>query len=509
MTRFEAPTRTRRRGLAATALALVVALLAVGSPLAASADVVGTGPGTVSGTVTQTGGEPLAGAQVIISNSIGEGTIFNAYTLSDAAGHYEFTGLEVGNYSLSSHNTNFQNVPGQQVSISEATPAATADFEFAPFVVGLGTISGLVTGDGAPLAGQFISVQNYATGQSQFTVSDENGLYEFSGLSNGTWNFASPWAPGYQYLYPAPVELTDAAPSATRDFPFVSYPTGTSSITGALTDAATGAPIQGVNVSLYGVDVAQSANAGTDETGSYSFPSLPAGTYVLNFFAFDYLGPSAEVTVAEGETVTFDRALVATNASISGRVTGPNGVPVVGEYVEAHTEAGAFAGAVTDENGDYLIIGVGAVGYTLSVGGPGTPFDRVQRPVTPVANETIVENFTLQARTTGSFGGWVLDVNGEYYNEPVCVTLFGSKNKKPLAEVVTIGEDFGDGSWSFNDLKPGSYTAEFRDCDDDPKTKFDKVFLGGVKKHKDATYVTVVAGVDSFENTVTLTPRGH
>lgn len=509
MTQTEAPTRLRRRGLAATALALVVALFAVATPLSASADVVGTGPGTVSGTVTKTGGEPLEGIQVIVSQSAGEATVFHAYTFTDAAGHYEFSGVDAGAYDVSTYSPNYQNVPRQQATVSETVPTAIADFVFVPFDVGVGTISGLVTGDGVPLSGQFVSVHNYSTGQSAYSSSDANGLYEFTGLPNGTWSFSSPSAPQYQYLYPAPVELTDAAPNATRDFPFVSYPTGTSTIAGVLSDSATDAPIQGASITLFGTDVPQISSTITDENGDYTFASIPAGSYSVIIWAIGYLAPTPHVTVAEGATATLDHALVATNASISGRVTGPNGVPVVGEYVDAHTETGAFAGAVTDENGDYLITGVGAVEYTLSVGGPGTPYDRVQRTVTPVAHETITENFTLAARTTGSISGWVLTPAGDYYSQPVCVTLYGSKNKKPLAKVVTIGEDFGDGSWSFYDLKPGSYTAEFRDCDDDPATKYDKVFLGGVKKHKDATYVTVVAGVDSYENNVTLTPKGH
>ena len=201
MTRFEAPARLRRRGVAAMALALVVALVSAGAPLSASADVVGTGPGTISGTVTETGGQPLEGIQVIASQTAGQSTVFHAYTFTDAAGHFEFSGVDAGTYDLSTYNSSYQNVPWQQATVSETVSTATVDFVFVPFEIGVGTISGLVTGDGVPLSGQFISVFNYATGQGAYASSDENGLYEFSGLPNGTWSFSSPSAPGLSLIH--------------------------------------------------------------------------------------------------------------------------------------------------------------------------------------------------------------------------------------------------------------------------------------------------------------------
>jgi hypothetical protein len=194
---------------------------------------------------------------------------------------------------------------------------------------------------------------------------------------------------------------------------------------------------------------------------------------------------------------------------VSGHVQTASGAPVEGIWVAANSINNGFgSGGVTDANGDYVISGIGAVEYTLTVGGPGTPYEAQEVSVLPVANGDVVVDFTLLARTTGSLGGWVLGENGDVLNSPVCATLYGSKNKKPLAEVVTIGVDFGDGTYTFADLKPGSYTVQFRDCDDDPKTKFDKVYLGGVKNYKDATFVTVVAGEDNYQNDVVL-PQRH
>jgi hypothetical protein len=184
-----------------------------------------------------------------------------------------------------------------------------------------------------------------------------------------------------------------------------------------------------------------------------------------------------------------------------------DGTPIVGIYVDAHTTDGNFGGAVTDENGDYVITDLGAVDYTLTVGGLGTPYKQKQKTVTAVANGNATANFTLKNRTTGALGGMVFAPGGEYYSAPVCVSLYTATKKNPIAEVLTYGPEYGDGTYSFGSVKPGSYTVKFEDCDADPAKLFDATYLGGAKTKQDATFVTVVAGVDSWENNLTFGPR--
>lgn len=500
-------TPSRWRSILAT-LTLVGALVASGAALPANAVDIGTGPGVISGTATASDGQPIAGVFVGASVSFGEGTAFWATATTDAAGYFEFTQLALGyTYDLQATLSGYQPTPHQSPTLTEASPTATANFVFLPFAVGVGTIGGHVTADGVPLAGKDVTAYENFTGQNVFGVTDENGFYQFTGLANGQWQ-VSVWAGGdYQPLYPTSVQLTDAAPAAAVNFPFVSWPVGTASISGIVTDSATGEPLANAQVSIFAQNPPHSSYAWTDELGAFTVALLPEGTYSLNFWVSGYLHASAEVQALADQTVTVDRALVATNATISGRVTGPDGAPVAGVYVDAHTLDGNIGGSTTDENGNYVLSDLGAVPYTLTVG--GGLYTQQQRVVTPLANGDVTADFSLVYRTTGSLGGWVLLPDGEYYNKPVCATLYSSKTKKPLGEAVTIGEDFGDGSYAFFDLKPGKYTVEFRDCDSDPKTKFDKVFLGGVKNFKDATIVTVVAGQDTWDNSVTLTPRNN
>jgi hypothetical protein len=281
---------------------------------------------------------------------------------------------------------------------------------------------------------------------------------------------------------------------------------GTASILGVLTDSVSGEVLPGVTISLSGVDVPHSSLATTDETGAYSFDSLPEGNYYLSIYAPGHLSLYIQSIHAPSDApVTLDLALVPTTSTISGHIVGPDGTPAIGVGVLANEAGGNGTFAQTDENGDYVLTDVAAVPYTVSVGGQGTPYKLKDKVVTPAVNGNATANFTLKDRKTGTFGGAVLGPDGEWYQKAVCVSLYSSKSKHAIDEVATWGPDFGDGSYYFTNVKPGAYTVSFSDCDNDPAVKFDTVFLGGVKTYKDATFVTIAAAEDTLTNDFTLT----
>ena len=491
-------TRPRWRSLLAS-LTLVGALVATSAALPATADVVGTGPGTISGTVTATGDGPLAGVFVNVSQSAGEGTSFSASTTTDASGHYEFSGLDAGTYAVQANAYGYQYLPGQQAEVSEAAPTATVDFTFVPFAIGVGTISGHVTADGVPLAGTNVTASSFATGQNLSTTSDENGYYEIDALAEGQWNISAYAGGDYQYLNIPAVEITAGTPTVTVDVPFLSWPVGTSIISGVLKDSATHAPIPNVSISAFGIDVAQSSGTTTDAAGAFNFTLLPAGTYSLNFIAIGYLSVVAEVHVAEGQSVTVNRSLIPANATISGQVSDQSGAPIAGIYVDAHTEDGNFGGAVTDENGQYVMSELGAVSYTLNIGGVSTLYVHKDKTVTAKANKNVKANFTLKKRTTGAILGFVTDATTGAQLEGFCVTVFKA-NKKVI---VTTGVSYADGTYTIDELAPGSYKVKFNDCDH-TKPKYAKEFYGEVDNWQDATPIAVVAGVDFYDGNISL-----
>ena len=494
----------RRPAAIAVVLALVAALLSFAAPLSASAVVVGDGPGTISGTVTAADGSPLAGTSVYI----GGPAIASAWTDDD--GHYEASGLALGDYFVATYPGGYQQVPSQNVSLTDVSTTATANFVVVPYATGTGAISGHVTADGAPLANHSVTAYQQSSGQNVFGVTDESGFFEFTGLASGGWTVISNAGPEYQYLYPPTVQLTGSSPSAVIDLPYVSWPVGTSSITGIVTDTATGEPIAGVQVSAFGENVSRSYTTLSDENGTYVLELLPADNYYLGSFGPGYLGTYNEdaVAVAADQSVSFDFALIAANATISGHVKGPNGSPVAGINVQANSGDGNGSGALTDDNGDYVITGLGGgIEYSVSVGGAGTSYKLKEKAKTAVANGNVTVSFTLKSRTTGSIGGFVLAPSGEGYSAAVCASLYKSGKHNPIAEVTTYGSQLGDGTYSFYDLKPGTYTVQFEDCDADPLKAFDTAFLGGTTLRADATVVTIAAGEDSWGNDFTVEPR--
>jgi hypothetical protein len=496
--------RPRWRSIIAT-FALAGALVATTSAMSATADVVGTGPGTISGTVTSTDGQPVAGASVSVSSASTDGG-----TTTDAFGYYELSGITLNDSTYFNVWANgYEAVPGHFETLTEASPTRQLDYILTPFETGVGTVSGHITGDGAPLAGLTVWASNNSTGQSVTAVSDENGFYVIADLPNGQWQIYTFAGNQYQTAQSPIVNITNSAPDASANIAFLSYPSGTSAITGVLTDALTGEPVPNVNISLSGTEVPQYGNDTTNTAGEFSFDSLPAGTFHLWFYAVGYLEFYEDIEVAVDETVTADRTLVAKNATASGHLQLANGTPIAGVWVQAQSINGNGGSGVSDENGDYVISDLGAVAYTLSVGGFGTPYDLKEKTITAVANGDVTANFTLVPRTTGSLIGYVYQPDGNAYLAPVCATLYSEKTKKAVAERYIDGEHYGADEFYFENLKPGKYTVEIRDCDDDPKTKFDKVFLGGVKKLKDATFVTIAAAEDSWGHGIEFAPRSH
>ena len=129
--------------------------------------------------------------------------------------------------------------------------------------------------------------------------------------------------------------LTEGAPNATVDLAFVSYPSGSSTVSGVLTNRSTGDPIAGVNLYLSGSDVPQNQSASTNEAGEFSFNLLPAGTFFVSYSADGYVEFNEDITVGDNESVVANRTLVPKDSAISGHLRLANGTPVADTWVNA------------------------------------------------------------------------------------------------------------------------------------------------------------------------------
>jgi protocatechuate 3,4-dioxygenase beta subunit len=162
------------------------------------------------------------------------------------------------------------------------------------------------------------------------------------------------------------------------------------SITGQIT--LDGKPTAGLEVALLPQHHFSRDNAvaigETDNTGRYFFDCLPMGRYWLkvgspgyfNPLDWDDEGPGRNVSVADVEFVENADLHLVLGGVISGRVTDPDGRPVVGQFVELTMldkwgppdepfdlpgEEGDF---FTNGNGEYRIYGIPPGRYFVSIG---------------------------------------------------------------------------------------------------------------------------------------------
>jgi len=175
---------------------------------------------------------------------------------------------------------------------------------------------------------------------------------------------------------------------------------------GALNGTITsgGSPLAGATVVANG-PISRTTTSAAD--GTYSFPVLSVGDYVVTASKFGFSDATGNVTVTEGATATLDLSLTAAaNATLSGTVTA-GGAPVAGANV---TLAGTPLSDVTDAAGAYSIVAPQGQ-YTLNVSSPLRCYSAVSQTVTLTGDTTV--NVELPVRTD-SFGYACTGATGSY-----------------------------------------------------------------------------------------------
>ncbi|SCL39095.1 Carboxypeptidase regulatory-like domain-containing protein [Micromonospora pallida] len=151
-------------------------------------------------------------------------------------------------------------------------------------------------------------------------------------------------------------------------------------ISGTVTDAATGAPLRDVFVSvLTGHPGLGAEDATTDEDGRYTLTKLGPYDWPVVFgsrpYGYQWSGNAASrftatpVTVTTGGTATYDMAMRAASRA-TGAVTTPDGTPFTGGFVIARSaDTGDIAAADSVENGrfDVPVLGQQQVYFTYEV----------------------------------------------------------------------------------------------------------------------------------------------
>jgi hypothetical protein len=265
--------------------------LAVAAPALAAA-------GSISGTVTTEGGQPIAGVQVCgIQEPEASEDVCDE---TDFAGNYQLPELFGDDYRI-----RFSGEPNNLKYVSEWYDNATYFTDVDVFHLGGGnatvnaalaeggSIAGHVSDDAThqPIAGVRACAINPQGWEHRCSISGPDGSYLLNGLPSDTYSVEYAGGNRVNYLREF---YEDAQTRAQATDVIVTAPAATAGIDaelaagaevlGRVTDPTTGAPSEGVFVCAMAVapDEYEGCDS-TDAAGNYAIRSLPAGSYLIAF----------------------------------------------------------------------------------------------------------------------------------------------------------------------------------------------------------------------------------
>lgn len=455
--------------------------------------------GTITGTITDTAGRPLAGICADAEPSTGGGAVSSA---TGSMGAYSITALPAGSYTVEfvdcsggNHAPQWYNGQGSQSSANavSVTAGATVGGINGQLAAG-GTISGTVTAGGSAVANVCVDVQDLNQNDVGIRSTDSSGRYSVAGLPTGDYrvNFSDclgsvhtpQWFNG-QPDFPSATTVHVTTGSTTSGINAALATNG--AISGTVIDGS-GRPLAEVCVSAQPTTTGATTSVTTDPAGSYTITGLPAGSYLVDFRscsaatqgdvhqwysnAFDSSTATA-VTVAANATTTGVNVTLAAGGSIAGTVRDASGAPLANICVDAQPNGTGIAepfGALTDSAGHYSIPAVATGSYTVNFGdctgglhlrqyfnGQSDPSTASAVSVTAPSSVTGV-NATLMSG--GAIAGTVTDAGSGTPLPGICVDIFGA-GAAPLIDTTTTA---ADGSYRIGPLPPAGYNLKFLDC---------------------------------------------
>jgi thermitase len=298
-----------------------------------------------------------------------------------------------------------------------------------------GSIVGKVTdaAHGSPIAGALMRCDGT---WHEWVVTNSKGEFAFTYLLPGSYKIV---ASATGYVGVAQVVEVKEGQASRADFALVTSTPTSGSITGKVTDAATGLPIVGATVT----DGARTALS--DTNGQYIISDVPQGTYTVSASAIGYSASSQAVSVVAGQTITANFALakLPSPGSIAGKITDS----AAGSPIPEATVSDGARTALSDTNGQYVISDVPEGNYTVTASATG--YSTSSQAVSAVAGQTATANFALaKLPSPGSIAGKITD----------------SADGSPIpgatvSDGVSMASTDTNGQFLISDVSEGAYTV--------------------------------------------------
>ncbi len=404
---------------------------------------------SISGTVTDSAGSPIANADLNAWNTAGgDGS---GWAMTDSDGTYTITGLSSGIYHVEVSSGSYAS------ATTTVTVTSGQDVTGVDFVLSLGgSISGTVTySDASPAPNLRVECWNEMGSGGGESWTESDGTYTISGLSTGT--------------YRVEVRIDDSTANYAVDSQMVSVTAGSEtsganfvlsaggSISGTVTDAS--GAVANIRVECWNEQGSGWGDAMTATDGTYTINGLSTGTYRVMVRTeeenLNYATEEQTASVTAGSATTGVDFSLTAGGSISGTVT-YGGSPVANAHVECWNHEGmGWGNDWTESDGTYTITGLSSGVYEIEVRSDGTTtYASDPQTVTVVAGqETTGVNFVLSAGAsisgTVTYGGSaVTNMRVECWNEQ------GSG----------WGDDetASDGTYTITGLSAGTYRVKVR-----------------------------------------------
>jgi hypothetical protein len=218
-------------------------------------------------------------------------------------------------------------------------------------------------------------------------------------------------------------------------------------IIGSVLDNLTKDGIGGAVVRIPDMALSTETNLG----GGYAFFDLPSGDYDIEVSVAGYLPSNATVTVKNNSTSNKDFHMILSTGNLKGRVTdNETDLPVS----NATLLIPDVMGQITDENGQYLMVGIPVGTRVLEVGAGGYSTKTVTVEITS-GNTTYLDiqlsAIVIPSDPNGTISGHVFNKKGL---KPIFRALV---NIKELNRTILTDEN---GYFSLTKVRPGTYTIE-------------------------------------------------
>jgi hypothetical protein len=418
------------------------------SPSTSTVNIAGGSAGTIKFTATpQT--FVVSGT---ISGNVFQNVAVSLYTsagfalstaISDVNGIYSFTGLGNGTYQLIPALNGYSFSPvNTLVTVNGANSTGNNFVSSNGSVSTKFNLSGALSG--AVVKGVTISLYDVSGVLVTTTLTDINGLFSFTGLSNGSYTVI-PVEVGYSFNPVNRLVTINGSGSVTNNFTSTA---GSVALTFNITGAVSGDMPQGAYLMLYDVNNIYITSVSSDVNGLYGLTGLSNGTYTIIPSRTGYtFSPVSKTLIINGANSALNnfvdtaKIVAPTEFSIAGSVTGDI---ISGVNLKLYNNSGVLQGStVSDVNGIYSFVGFPNGTYKVIPSLAGYGFNPSNVSVTVNGANSTGSNF-ISSKALYTISGNIS------FAKNVLVTLSNTTSATTTTDA--------NGNYSFAVYIPGSYT---------------------------------------------------